>query len=76
MDTKDNNSRQNTHCTAQTGTSTNRRRKNIDTNQKDKNKRKESNKRIGKTRWTSMGKRQNHLYEWQNLCTKKQTTLR
>ena len=54
MDMKNDNSRQNTHCTTQIKTFTNNKRKNTNMNQEDTNKRKRNNKNIGKKRWTSI----------------------
>jgi len=45
-------------------------------NQENPNKRTKSNKTVEKKRWTIMGRKWNCLYKWQDLCPKKQATLR
>ena len=71
-----NKSRWNTYCTAQTRTSTSNGRRNTRTNQENPNKGTRSNKTVGEKRWTIIGRKQNHLHRWQELCSKKQTTSR
>jgi len=68
--------RWNTYCTTQTRTFTSNRKKNTRTNQKNPNKRTRSNKIIGEKRRTIIGRKWNCLHRWQDLCPKKQTTLR
>ena len=76
MGTTNNNSRQNTYRTTQTRTSTNKRRRNRRMNQENPNKGTRNNKTTGEKRQTIMGRKWNYLYRWQDLCLKKQTTLR
>ena len=76
MDTMNNKLRWNTYHTTQTRTSTSSRKRNTRTNQKNPNKETRSNKTVGKKRQTIMGRKQNHLHKWQDLCPKKQVTLR
>jgi len=76
MNMTNNKSRWNTYHTTQTRTSTNKRRRNTRTNQENPNKGTRSNKTVGEKRQTIMKRKQNCLHKWQDLCSKKQTTLR
>ena len=76
MDMTNNKSRWNIYRTTQKRTSTSNGRRNTRTNQENPNKRTRSNKTVGEKKQTIMGRKQNCLYRWQDLCPKKQTTLR
>ena len=76
MDMTNNKSRQNAYHTTQTRTSTSNGRRNTRMNQENPNKGTRSNKTVGEKRQTNMGKKWNHLHRQQDLCSKKQTTLR
>ena len=68
--------RWNIHCTTQTKTSTSSGKRNTRMNQKNPNKETRSNKTVGKKRQTIMGRKWNYVHRWQDLCPKKQATLR
>ena len=76
MGMTNNNTRWNAYCTTQTRTSTNNRRRNTNTDQENPNKRTRSNKTIKEKEQTNIERRWNCLHRWQDLCAKKQTTLR
>ena len=70
MDITNNKSRQNTYHTTQTRTSPSNGKKNMRMDQK------RGNKTTKKKEQTNMRRRWNYLHRQQDLCSKKQTTLR
>ena len=66
MDKKTDNSRDKNDMKKPSG----RRNHSIGRNMTKQNKRTRSMQRTGEGRWTIMGREWNHLYRWENLCTK------